>query len=565
MTIKEMLARSVEKRREAVALRFKLHGAWQTLSYQDLLERTHRIAEALAELGVKPGDRVGIFLENVPEWPEIYFGLTGLGAVCTHVDAKLQEQEVAHILRDSGTSVLVADAKEYPLLRDIEPNLPDLRAVLLIGGRDVLPVTSKKVQYLDYESALNDAEDKASADGRAYDRHAPQEDDLASLIYTSGTTGRPKGAMLTHRNLTANVEACTKVLDLHETDNFLLVLPLHHSFAFTTNLLLPVLAASEISFVESLKTVGENTREVCPTVLIGVPLLLEKMHKRIMAGLKEKKAAHLLYRLGLKKLIGKGIHKKLGGKLRFVITGGGPCPLDVIHGFMYLGIPILEGYGLTETAPVLTVNPPAGPRPGTIGKALPGVELTVMDTGPDGSGEIAAKGPNIMKGYYNAPEATAEVFRDGWFMTGDLGFIDGDGYVTITGRKKNLIVNREGKNIHPEEVEEAICRSPFILEALVLGYSPDGDRKREQVGAIVVPNQEAIDAHAAKEQKHFSDRDVQDLIRAEVKRASQAIAEYKRPRRIQIRYEEFGRTSTGKIKRYLYALETASMTQHGED
>lgn len=555
MTLKEILARSVQQRGDAVAIRFKQQGRWHTISYSELLARVRRVAELLAKLGVKKGDRVAIYRENAPEWAEIYFGIVGLGATAVPVDAKLQEQEVAHILRDSAAGVVISGGKNYPLITEIERHLPELRHVVLIGGRDVLPASSlHRAKFWDYAQLVEDAAADAAGGKCAYDREHPGDDDVASFIYTSGTTGRQKGAMLTHGNFAANVASCSKAIEIFTHDNFMLVLPLHHSFAFTANLLLPILMGSEISLVENLKTVSENMREVFPTVLIGVPLLLEKMYNRIWNGLKENKLGYTLFRLGIRKPVIAKLALRLGGKLRLVVTGGAPCDPDVIVGFGQLGINVLEGYGLTETAPVLTLNPPSAPRPGSVGKAVPDVELTILDPGPDGSGEIAARGPNIMKGYYNNPEATASVFRDGWFLTGDLGVVDELGYVTITGRKKSLIVNREGKNIHPEEVEHAISKTPFIREVLALGYREPDVKVGEQVGVIVVPDQEALDAHIARHRKPMSEKEIEEFIRAEVKKCASEIAEFKRPRRIQIRWEEFDKTSTGKVKRYLYAM-----------
>jgi len=273
-----------------------------------------------------------------------------------------------------------------------------------------------------------------------------------------------------------------------------------------------------------------------------------------MTGLKENKVGYTLFRLGVRKPIAKAIAAKLGGKLRLMVTGGAPCDPDLLTGFNKFGVEILEGYGLTETAPVLTFNPQHAPKPGSVGKPVPGVEIKILDAGAEGIGEIAARGPNVMKGYFNNPEATEAVFRDGWFVTGDLGFIDADGYVTITGRKKSLIVNREGKNIYPEEVEHHVCRSPYIREALALGYREEGEKVGEHVGVIVVPNQEAIDDLAAREKRVYSEKEVADLLRRETKRVCADISEYKRPRRVQVRWEEFDKTSTGKVKRYLYAL-----------
>jgi len=559
VTLKELLAQSVQQHGASVALRYKKQGRWHTVSYHELLVRVRHVAEILSRFNIKPGDCVAIFSENSPKWPEIFFGIVGMSATAVPVDAKLQEQEVAHILRDSGAKLLLTGAKSYPLLRDIEPHVPDLQIVLLIGGREILPIRNRRIKYMDYEPLMEDVAATAGSPARAYDKRHPKDDDVASLIYTSGTTGRQKGAMLTHRNFTSNVEGCRKAIGIYPSDNFLLVLPLHHSFAFTANLILPIAVGSEISFVENLKTVSENMREVSPTVLIGVPLLLEKMYSRIWNGLKENKLVYTLFKLGIRKPVIRSLAQKLGGKLRFVVTGGAPCDPQLIEGYGRLGIPFIEGYGLTETAPVLSLTPPDSPKPGTVGKPLPGVELVILDADSDGAGEIAAKGPNIMKGYFNDPEATQAAFKDGWFLTGDLGVIDAEGYVTITGRKKSLIVNREGNNIHPEEVERQVCKSPYIREAIALGYRGADEKVGEHVGVIVVPDQKALDVLAERENKVFTENEIATLIRCEVKKYSAEIAEYKRPRRIQIRWEEFDKTSTGKVKRYLYAMGTEEM------
>ena len=565
MTLKELLAQSVQQRGDAVALRYKRQERWHTVTYNELLAKVRRVAEILARFGVKPGDRVAIFRENAPEWPEIYFGIAGMAATAVPVDAKLQEQEVAHVLRDSGAKLLFSDAKYYPLLRDVEPHIPDMHTVVLTDGHEILPIHSRRIKYFDYDQLIKDVSDQAGGERRAYDRHHPKDDDVASFIYTSGTTGRQKGTMLTHRNFTANVQGCEQAIRVRADDNFLLVLPLHHSFAFTTNLLLPLSVGAEISFVENLKTVGENMREVFPSVLIGVPLLLEKMYNRIWNGLKENKVGYALFKIGLRKPVIRGIAQKFGGRLRLIVTGGAPCDPELLNGFSQFGFTILEGYGLTETSPVLTFNPEAKPKAGSVGKPIPNVEITILDPDSEGNGEIAAKGPNIMKGYYNNPEATSAVFKDGWFLTGDLGIIDSEGYVTITGRKKSLIVNREGKNIHPEEVEHQVCRSPYIREAIALGYREVDERVGEHVGVIVVPNQEAIDELAEREKKLMTENDISTLIRNEVKKHCAEIAEYKRPRRIQVRWEELDKTSTGKVKRYLYAMgsDDVNWTRHG--
>lgn len=558
-TLKEMLAQTVARRGDSVAVRFKQKGAWLEITYNDLQKRVAQVAELLTRRGIKPGDKVAIFRENCHEWPETYFGIVSMGATAVPVDAKLLEPEVAHILRDSEARLLFTATKHYPIVREIADGLPHLESIYVKDLQEIQPVISRRIKYFDYDAGKEDVREAAEGANSTYERLDPKADAIASFIYTSGTTGRQKGAMLTHANFVANVNGCRRAVQINEDDNFLLVLPLHHAFAFMTNLLIPIAVGSEISFVENLRTVGENIREVNPTVICGVPLLLEKMYGRIWAGLRANKPAYLMFCLGIRKPVIKGIQKKLGGKLRICVTGGAACDPDILRGFQRLGVGIIEGYGLTETAPVLTINPEARPKPGTVGRALPGVEVAILDPDAEGVGEIAAKGPNIMRGYYHHDEATAAAFRDGWFLTGDLGFLDEDGYLTITGRKKDLIVNREGKNIYPAEVEIAICKSPIIAEALVLSYQMPQDTVGERLGVIVVPDQEALDGIAAGHSNHLSDTEVSELVRQEVRKASSQLSEYKRPRRVQVRLEEFEKTSTGKIKRYLYAMDAVSV------
>ncbi|MDP6809193.1 MAG: AMP-binding protein [Kiritimatiellia bacterium] len=552
-TIKEAFVKTYQQHADRTALRWKESGAWTEMSWRELMGRVRQVSEILNRQKIKPGQRVAIHLDNCRQWPEIYLGIVSAGCTAVPIDAKLRPQEVAHVLRNSEANAVFASARTYPILREVEPHTPEIGTAVLIGGDKVLPIQNARIQYLDYDETMTAAREASERDDCLFNVSKPEPDDVASIIYTSGTTGRQKGAMLTHDGFSSNVEAVLQCIDVSPEDNFLLVLPLHHAFAFTANLMVPIFSGSQISFIQSLKTVGENTREVSPTVLIGVPLLLEKIYDRIMTGLKKKPLAYFLYRSGLKAPVIKGIKEKLGGKLRMCVVGGAPSSIETIKGFAELGIPVVEGYGLTETAPILTFNPVDAPLPGSVGKAIPGVEVQIKDPNEEGIGEITARGPNIMKGYYKNPQATADVMDGDWFLTGDMGYVNDDGYVIITGRKKSLIVNREGKNIYPEEVETQILKSEYVLETIVLGYTVDGETG-ERVGAIVVPNEEAVAEHRRKRQHPVTDDELTQLMVDEVKRVTTDIADYKRPRRIQVRSEEFEKTSTSKVKRYLYAI-----------
>ena len=556
MTIKDLLAQAVLKNPNGTAVRFKQNDLWEDRTYEQLLHRVRLTAEILHRDGIRPGQHVALFFENSIDWIELYLAITGLGAAAVPIDPKLREQEVAHILSNSESTGLFTTARNYNLIREIEDKLPALKTVFFISGKHITLPADSPVRYDVLAKRLQEAEEFLPADVTAYDQSQPAENDIASIIYTSGTTGRPKGALLTHLNFTSNVESCLHAFrDVGIEDNFLLVLPLHHAFAFTTCLLVPMAIACSISVVESLKTISENIQETRPSVLIGVPLLLEKMYAKIQAGIQAKRAARLMLKYGLGRVVGRKIIERMGGRLRVVISGGAPCDPAVIRGWDRLGVVIREGYGLTEASPVVALNPPEKNKPGTVGRALPGVDIRIQHPNAEGIGEIVISGKNIMAGYYKNEEATAEIIQEGLLHTGDLGYLDADGYLTISGRIKSLIVNREGKNIYPEEVEAQILKSPYIAEALILGYRDQGETIGEKVGVIVVPDQETI----AQQKPGLSDQELEKLILGEVREQCRHLAEYKRPRCIQLRYEEFQKTSTQKIKRYLYAINTSNL------
>lgn len=557
MTIKDCLNQAANECPDAVALRFKQDRIWKTISFKELRERAWHVSEMLAKLGVVPGERVAVYRENSPEWYEIYHGTVGIGAVAVPVDAKLREQEVLHIFHDSGVSVVLCSARMTQIIDAVAHRLPALRAVIVLDCEDDHPKGCERIECRTYAHLWKEVAEAAMTDGRAFDRMGPTASSTASLIYTSGTTGRQKGAVLSHHNFMSNVASIAKAIDIRPTDNFMLVLPLHHAFAFTCNLLVPLYVRCEISLVENLKSIKANMADCSPTVLLAVPLLLEKMLVRVMEGIEASKAATLMYRYGLAKMVGRRIHDGLGGALRVIVSGGAPICTTTLETWTKLGITVVEGYGITETAPVLTVNPPRAPRIGTVGPPLEGVEIKIHDPNPEGVGEIIVRGDNVMQGYYNNPDETAHVLVDGWYHTGDLGHFDNKGYLVISGRKKSLIVNREGKNIYPEEVEQQVMQSRYVLECLALGYRESDDGVGERVGLIVVPNLnvfEALEDHAAK---RLSDLQIEQMIREDVRLKLNELSDYKRPRRIEIRFEEFEKTSTQKIKRYLYAINTA--------
>lgn len=556
MTIKECLNRAATESPDAVALRFKQAGEWRTRTYGELRRRVWHVAEMLAKFGVVRGDRVAIYRENSPEWYELYYGIVGIGAIAVPVDAKLREQEVAHIFHDCGVKVVFASCRYAEILSGMPERIRGLRAIVMLDGENQNGDLCGKVDHYEYASLREEVSAAALSEERAFDRSAPEEASPASLIYTSGTTGRQKGAVLTHRNFMANVESIANTLDFSRDDNFVLILPLHHSFAFTTSVLVPLYRHCQVSIVENLKTIKADMAATSPTVMLAVPLLLEKMLARVMENINGRPVAKVLYHAGLARVIGRKVRAGLGGRLRLVVSGGAPISPATLRAWNRLGLLVIEGYGITETAPVLSVNPMEAPRVGTVGLPLRGVEIRIKDPNPEGVGEIIARGENVMQGYWNNPEETAKVLIDGWYHTGDLGYFDEKGYLVISGRKKSLIVNREGKNIYPEEVEAQVVQSRYVLECLAMGYREPDEDTGERVGLIVVPNLEVFDQMESEEGRRLTDSEIEELVRSDVREKLAALSDYKRPRKIEVRFQEFEKTTTQKIKRYLYAIDT---------
>ena len=559
-TLRSLLEDAASQSPDSVFVRWKSNREWKQWTFADLRARARQVSELLGRLGVKRGDRVALMMENRPEWMATYLGIAACGVTVVPVDAKLQTHEVSHIMRDSEAVAFIGSGKVWPLVHDIMGSLRFLRSVVLLDGVIDKDRKEGQVRVYDCDRALEGVAGAASATDAFYDRNVAAEEDVASIIYTSGTTGRSKGAMLTHANFLAQLSAL-EYFTVRKDDNFLLVLPLHHAFAFTANFVVPLAAQCEVSIVENLRTIPENMRETSPTVLLAVPLLAEKMLGAIMKKLDKNTVARTLMSIGLTRVVGRKVVSQLGGRLRILICGGAASDPDVLRQWSKFGVKTLQGYGLTETAPISALAPENAIRFESVGRALPGHELRIADPNDEGVGEIEVKGPSVMKGYFRNEAATAECFdEDGWFRTGDLGTMDADGYVTITGRKKSLIVNREGKNIYPEEVEIAINACPHVLESIVLGYHVPGEKKGEHVGAIVVADLDKLaeerNRSDASSASPLSDDEIRDLCIREVHAAvKKELSPYKHPRRIQVRFEPLRKTNTLKIKRYLYSLD----------
>jgi len=550
MTIRTLLDQAVAQHPDRTAVRYRRHGEWVSRTYREFALGVSQMAECFSRLGLRPGEsRVAIILENSPEWMEAYLAVTGVGAQVVPLDPKLRQAEVHYILNDSAVSMVITDTRHArQTLPDILPSLPSIRQVIVADSAEQTCAPIAGCPCHPYEQLRRQI---AGTPLTFYAACTVASHDIASIIYTSGTTGKPKGAMLTHNNFCSDADDALTRMDrvVTSSDDFFIVLPLFHSFSFLTNLVLPILCAAGMFFVESLKTVADDMQTLRPSIAMVVPLLVEKMLEKFEESIKASRVATFLLKVGLGKIVGKGVLAKLGGRLRLFIVGGAPCPAHVLYGFTRLGIRIVEGYGLTECSPVVSVNPIFAPRIGTIGKVVANNDVRIAAPDARGVGELQVRGPIVMKGYLNNPEATRDVFDGDWLRTGDLASIDADGYITICGRKKALIVNREGKNIYPEEVEHAIARHPFVSDVIVLGYTVGGV-PGERVGGIITPNLEAITA--AHQGRAPAWDDIERIVHDIVVEQCKCLADYKHLRKILVQRTPLERTSIQKIRRVTY-------------
>jgi len=558
---------------------------WESIPSQEFLRRVAGLSTALVELGVKPGDRVGLFSANRPEWHTADFAINGAGGVTVPVYFNESPDRMTYILKHCGAKVvLVVGAAQLRKLLNARKELPELEQILVADGGAEIPS-----ECLRYETLIASA---GATDVASYRMRASQvlPGQLASLIYTSGTTGEPKGVMLTHNNFCSNVHDVGHDFKLDPTNDVALsFLPLAHVYGRTLDYIF-IFGGAVLAYVETVEAVAQALGEVHPTIIAAVPRFFEKIYARLVEqGSKNTGVKRMIFDWAMKvaeratpwramgasasallkaqwKLADKLVYKKIragtGGNLRIVSSGGAPLSQALAEFFWTVGIPIYQGYGLTETSPIVSSNYPAN-RMGSSGKPIPNVQVRGAE-----DGEILVKGPCVMQGYYKNPEATREVLsEEGWFSTGDIGYVDKDNYLFITDRKKDLIKTAAGKFVAPQPIENALKTSPYILNAMVVG-----DR-RKFIAALLVPNAATVAAKAADHGIKFTSHEelashpwVHALIEAEVKRLTVHLAQYETIKRFALLPEDFtfdngSLTFTLKLKRRVVEQQYGSVIE----
>jgi len=528
-----------EKFPDRTAIMFKEGGAYQSLTKQEFKNRVYNFAAALQELGVQKGDRVLLLSENRLEWAISDYAILSLGAVTV--------------------PIYPSDTIQFKKIQKIRDKIPKIEHLISMDKTESDDVIS-------WDKAIETGKSRLEEKPDAIDKEIEKvtREDLASIIYTSGTTGLPKGVMLTHGNFLSNVEGSLQSISVSHEDTFLSFLPLSHVFERMAGHFLAFYAGSTIAYAESIETVADNLREVRPTVMTSVPRFFEKIYGRLLESLEEsslikkkiffwavevgKKANVYLQRgrplngfLKFKyniadKLVYSKLKERVGGRIRFFVSGGAPLSREINEFFNAAGLTLLEGYGLTESSPVIAVNQEGNNKFGSVGLPLKNVEVKIAE-----DGEILTRGPHVMKGYYKNEEDTKDAIdEEGWLHTGDIGYLDNDGFLYITDRKKNIIVTSGGKNIAPQPIENLLATSPFIEQVIVVG------NKRKYCSAIIVPNIDKLKEYAKKNQINYENEDellkkdeILQFIRKIIDDVSIDLASYETIKKFTLKKEPF--------------------------
>ncbi len=556
-SIQDMLIKSANLYKDKLALEDLTTYPISKLSYKELLDHVLRFGKGLENLGIKTRTHISLIGENRVQWGIAYLTAMTFNHIIVPIDKNLSANEILNIIHESDSEAIIFTETFASMLKESKNVFKKLKHFISMD----LPGQNEwaySMPQLINESLPSDISELPKID--------PNE--TAEIIFTSGSLGRAKGVMLSQKNLASNLMSMTKMIQINKEDRFLSVLPVHHTYECTCGFLCPLFMGSSVHYARSLKTVSEDMQKAKPTIFLGVPLLYDKLFKRVMKTIHDDKIkskvvpplikiGSLAEKVGWKSLpkkIFKELHDKFGGSVRLFIVGGAAPDPKVAKGLREFGFNFVQGYGLTETSPILALNQIDNFKDDAAGIPLSGIEIKINNPTPDGVGEIFAKGASIMLGYYKNKTLTDEVMENGWLKTGDLGFIDADGFLHIAGRKKNVIIAKDGKNVFPEEIEDILNRSQYILEVLVMG---ERDSKHDEViAAQIVIDAEAFIEYSNLNNIQITKELIHDIISKEIKMANKELPVYKQIRKFHIREKEFEKTTTQKIKRYLVSVET---------
>ena len=550
-SIQDMLLRSAKVYGDKLALEDLADNPISKVSYKQLHDYVIRFGKSLFEIGIKERDHIAVISENRIQWSMTYFTSMCFNMIIIPIDKNLNHNEILNIIHESEAKAIVFSDGFEPLMKEKRDSLLNLKYYINMDSKEHKDGILSMTKMIEKQSASIERLPFVNPDV------------MAEIIFTSGSLGRAKGVMLTQKNIASNLMAMTSMIQIIPEDRFLSVLPIHHKYECTCGLLCPLYAGASAHYARSLKTVVDDLQKVKATILLGVPLLYDKMFKKIYKGIQEDKLKSVIVPplisltnifesfgwKSSKKLIFKELHHKFGGHIRLFIAGGAAPDPKVAKGLRELGFNFVQGYGLTETSPIVALNRLYSFKDNAAGLPLPGLDIKINNPNEAGIGEIYIKGSSVMLGYYKNQKLTDEAFDDGWFKTGDIGYFDEDGFLHINGRQKNVIISKSGENVFPEEIEDILNRNPFVQESMVYG---EQDEKHTEIIAVqIVTDAEAFIEYSEKNKVKITPELVNDIIGEAVKETNKELPAFKQIRKFYVRDSEFEKTTTQKIKRYL--------------
>lgn len=557
--LKHMLNTSVELYGDNVAFRqrFEKDKPFREITYKEALEAINGLGTALIAHGLK-NKRIAVIGENCYQWATSYLAAVCGTGIVVPLDKELSSEELKQLVIEAEVSAVLFTKKYEKMFREMKASA-DTGIEVLVN----LNAPSENDGVLSWEELIEEGKKLIAGGDRSFIDAEIYADEMSVLLFTSGTTGIAKGVMLSHRNICEDLMSAPTILNVNTWDIFFSVLPLHHTYECTCGFLMPLYKGASIAYCEGLKYIVKNLAEVQPTMLLAVPLIFENLYNNIMKNVRKQGKEKLVRKvlavnkvtkkvgIDLNKLLLKDILKVFGGRMRVLISGGAAIDPAILEFFNDLGFISVQGYGLTECAPMAALNPDGRKtmRNSSVGHLLPGMEVKIEDKNEEGIGEICLKGANIMMGYYNMPEETAKVIQDGWFHTGDLGYVDEDDFIYITGRKKNVIITANGKNVFPEELEYYLGRSAFVSESMVWAQE-DSSGQDTVIVATIKPDMEEVEGAIGKEASE-DPAQVEKLLWAEVDKINESLPLFKKIKKITVRREEFQKTTGKKIKRFV--------------
>lgn len=554
-TIKEIFERSINEysNKEFILEKFNPKGEFEKITYKQFGEDVIALGTALTNKYNLKDEKIVIIGENTYHWYVSYMAALCGAGIAVPVDKELPPNELENVINRSKATIVIYSTKKKEIIKKVEDNLPRVKYFVQMNSEDKL-----LGREIGLNTIINEGKKLVNSGDNSFMKIKIDPDEFKVLIFTSGTTSAAKGVMICNRNLAENVNSVSAYVNLTEKERFFSVLPLHHTYESTIGFLLPMAVGASIAVCQGLKYIVPNLKETKPTALLAVPLLIENLYKKINQSIEKGGKAGLVNSMmhvtnalkavgiDIKKKVFSEIYENLGGNLKYVVSAAAPIDAKVGKWLQDIGIIFLQGYGLTETAPIAALTPEYDARVGSAGKAVICDEIKIHAPNENGEGEVWIKGKTVMLGYYENEEATKEVMHDGWFNAGDIGYLD-DGFLYITGRSKNVIVTQNGKNIYPEEIELLLGKVDEIKECMVYGKQMNPEDKELTITVKVIPNYEKIEEKYGKD---LTEEQIHNIIWEEIKKVNRKLTSYKAIKHLEIKKDEFEKTTTMKIKRF---------------